>query len=220
MLGVGSGSHGEQAARVIERLEPVLRDERARPGARARRRQLDPGRRALRRPERSPGRPRRVRPAQLRSRDARGDQPDRHRPPLRLSASSTPTRRSTTSATRASPTSAQRFVGNTMIDTLVALEDRFRARGAAAAARPRAGRVPARHAPPPGAGRRPAARRRDAQPRRRSPRSCRSSSRSTRAPGSALSRARLERGGARRQPLAIRSAISTSSRWRPTRARC
>jgi len=28
MLGVGSGSHGEQAARVIERLEPVLRDER------------------------------------------------------------------------------------------------------------------------------------------------------------------------------------------------
>ncbi len=28
MLGVGSGSHGEQAARVIERLEPILRDER------------------------------------------------------------------------------------------------------------------------------------------------------------------------------------------------
>ena len=28
MLGVGSGSHGEQAARVIERLEPVLRQER------------------------------------------------------------------------------------------------------------------------------------------------------------------------------------------------
>lgn len=28
MLGVGSGSHGEQATRVIERLEPVLRDER------------------------------------------------------------------------------------------------------------------------------------------------------------------------------------------------
>ena len=28
LLGVGSGSHGEQAARVIERLEPVLRDER------------------------------------------------------------------------------------------------------------------------------------------------------------------------------------------------
>ena len=28
MLGVGSGSHGEQAARVLERLEPVLRDER------------------------------------------------------------------------------------------------------------------------------------------------------------------------------------------------
>jgi UDP-N-acetylglucosamine 2-epimerase (non-hydrolysing) len=28
MLGVGSGSHGEQPARVLERLEPVLRDER------------------------------------------------------------------------------------------------------------------------------------------------------------------------------------------------
>jgi UDP-N-acetylglucosamine 2-epimerase (non-hydrolysing) len=28
MLGVGSGSHAEQAARVLERLEPVLRDER------------------------------------------------------------------------------------------------------------------------------------------------------------------------------------------------
>jgi UDP-N-acetylglucosamine 2-epimerase (non-hydrolysing) len=28
MLGVGSGSHGEQMARVLERLEPVLRDER------------------------------------------------------------------------------------------------------------------------------------------------------------------------------------------------
>src|SRR5512134_1201039 len=29
MLGVGSGTHAEQAARVIERLEPVLRSERA-----------------------------------------------------------------------------------------------------------------------------------------------------------------------------------------------
>ena len=28
LLGVGSGSHGEQAARVIERLDPVLREER------------------------------------------------------------------------------------------------------------------------------------------------------------------------------------------------
>jgi UDP-N-acetylglucosamine 2-epimerase (non-hydrolysing) len=28
MLGVGSGSHGEQTARVLERLEPVLREER------------------------------------------------------------------------------------------------------------------------------------------------------------------------------------------------
>ncbi|MGH2963106.1 MAG: UDP-N-acetylglucosamine 2-epimerase, partial [Solirubrobacterales bacterium] len=28
LLGVGSGSHGEQTARVIERLEPVLAEER------------------------------------------------------------------------------------------------------------------------------------------------------------------------------------------------
>ena len=45
MLGVGSGSHGEQTARVIERLEPVLRSRAARPRPRARRRQLDASRR-------------------------------------------------------------------------------------------------------------------------------------------------------------------------------
>src|ERR687893_3150276 len=28
LLGVGSGSHGEQTARVLERLEPVLREQR------------------------------------------------------------------------------------------------------------------------------------------------------------------------------------------------
>ena len=47
-LDVGSGSHAQQTARVMERLEPVLLDERARSRARARRRQLDDGGRARR----------------------------------------------------------------------------------------------------------------------------------------------------------------------------
>ena len=72
------------------------------------------------------------------------------------------------------------FVGNTMIDTLVALEDRFRARPAAQRGRARAGRVPARHAAPAGARRRPAARRGDRGARHGRARRCRSSSRSTR----------------------------------------
>ena len=46
MLGVGSGTHGEQTARVIERLEPVLGRGAPRPRARPRRRQLDARRRA------------------------------------------------------------------------------------------------------------------------------------------------------------------------------
>ena len=82
---------------------------------------------------RDPGRPRRVRAAQLRPHDARGDQPGRHRPPLRAALPALAPRRATTCAPRASPTSGCRFVGNTMIDTLVALEERFRERDAARA---------------------------------------------------------------------------------------
>ena len=81
MLGVGSGSHAEQAARVIERLEPVLRDER--PDL-----VIVPGdvnstlaAALVRGRPRDPRRPRRVGPSELRPRDARGDQPDRRRPP-------------------------------------------------------------------------------------------------------------------------------------------
>ena len=47
-------------------------------------------------------------------------------------ASCTATRRSRTCGPRGSRNRGCRFVGNTMIDTLVALEDRFRERGAAA----------------------------------------------------------------------------------------
>ena len=46
------------------------------------------------------------------------------------------------------------FVGNTMIDSLVAMESRFRELGNAPRARARGGRLPARDAAPPGAGRR------------------------------------------------------------------
>ena len=53
------------------------------PDPRPRRRQLDARSRAVRGPARDPDRPHRVRAAQLRPHDARGDQPGRHRPPLR-----------------------------------------------------------------------------------------------------------------------------------------
>ena len=127
MLGVGSGSHAEQTARVMERLEPVLRARAPRPRARARRRQLDAGGGAVRRAARHPGRARRVRAAQLRPR----------RCPRRSTGSSTdqlsalllpPLRRGDREpARRGRPDERMHFVGNTMIDTLVALEDRFRA---------------------------------------------------------------------------------------------
>ena len=82
LLGVGSGSHAEQIARVLERLEPVLAAERpdlvvvpgdvnSTLGAALCAAKLG-----------FAGRPPRVRAAQLRPGDARGDQPDRHRPPV------------------------------------------------------------------------------------------------------------------------------------------
>ena len=75
-----------------------------------------------------------------------------------------------------------KFVGNTMIDTLVALEDRIRERGAARVARRRAGELPAGHAAPAGARRRAAARPTTMERRSDGRRaSCRLSSRSIRA---------------------------------------
>ena len=189
MLGVGSGTHAEQTARVLEALEPVLIEER--PDL-----VLVPGDVnstlaaalcALQ--ARDPGRPRRVRPAQLRPLDARGDQPRRHRPPLRLPLPALRRGRSRTCAPRGSPTSSMHFVGNTMIDTLVALEERFRERGDGGDARARARRLPARHPAPPGARRRAAAGRRDGGAGRRSAARCRCSSRSTRGPGRCSARA-------------------------------
>ncbi len=74
------------------------------------------------------------------------------------------------------------FVGNTMIDTLVALEERFRGGWRGGAPRGRAGRLPARHPAPPRARRRAAAGRDDAPARGAGAARCPSSSRSTRAP--------------------------------------
>ena len=76
-----------------------------------------------------------------------------------------------------------RLVGNTMIDSLVALEGRFRERRACAEHGLEPGLLPARHAAPAGPRRRAAAGAGDRAARRRSRRRCRSCSRSTRAPG-------------------------------------
>ena len=116
--------------------------------------------------------------------DARGDQPDRHRPALGPALPALAGGRATNLRARGSTTARMQFVGNTMIDTLVALEDRFRDRERRAPARARAGLLPARHAAPPGARRRAAARRRRSTALARGRRArCRSSSRSIRGPG-------------------------------------
>ena len=112
MLGVGSGTHAEQAARVLERLEPVLRAERPDmvlvPGDA----HVESGLRSFDRT--MPEEINRVVADHLsellflHSAEAEDN----------LRAEGVPAER-------------QRFVGNTMIDTLVALERRFRAREAA-----------------------------------------------------------------------------------------
>ena len=76
------------------------------------------------------------------------------------------------------------FVGNTMIDTLVAMEERFRGLGAAARYGLTARRLPARHAAPAGARGRPVLFDVLDAVERASRASCRSCSRLTRAPAS------------------------------------
>ena len=89
-----------------------------------------------------------------------------------------------------------RLVGNTMIDSLVALEGEFRDRRAGRAIGARARLLPARHAAPSGARRRaaPARRRSSASPR--SPQRCRCSSPFTRVPGPRSARRRETPAGA------------------------
>ena len=131
-LNVGSGSHAVQTARVLERLEPVLVAEAPDlvfvPGdvnstltaARATAIAWDPSR------------ARRVRPQEFRPDDARGDQPRRPRPTLRDSPLHSD---EADDNLRAEGIRDERLylVGNTIIDTLVAMEPRFRSLDAAAA---------------------------------------------------------------------------------------
>ena len=133
MLGVGSGSHGEQAARVLERLEPVLRDERPDlvlvPG------DVNSTLAAALCAARS-GVPVAHVESGLRSFDREMPEEINRIATDHLSALCFLHSDEAVENLRDEglPDERQRFVGNTMIDTLVALEDRFRARGAAAAA--------------------------------------------------------------------------------------
>ena len=110
-----------------------------------RRRELDGRRGARRRQARRAARPRRGGAAQLRQHDARGDQPAAHRPAVRPAVRAPRPRRSGTWRARAARTSAMHFVGNPMIDTLLANLDKFDA--AAARGRPRP-RRPSTSSPP------------------------------------------------------------------------
>ncbi len=132
MLGVGSGTHAEQTARVIERIEPVLREREPGPRARAGGRQLDARRRPL--PRRSSRSPSPTSSPGLRSFDRSMPEElnrvlvDHLSELLFLHCDD-----AVDNLTREGIDPARmQFVGNTMIDTLVALSDRFRARESAA----------------------------------------------------------------------------------------
>ena len=169
MLEVGSGSHAQQTARVMERLEPVLAEERPDlvivPGdvnstlaaaLTAAKMQIpvahiESGLRSFDR----------TMPEELNRivTDQLSDQLFIHSPEAidNLHAEGIPAERI-------------HLVGNTMIDTLVALEDRFRAAGTATPPRRRARLLRAGHPAPPGPRRRPAARGDDRAPGRPRPR--------------------------------------------------
>ncbi len=122
MLDVGSGSHAQQTARVMERLEPVLAGGPSPTWCWCR------ATSTRRWPPRSwpsssgiPVAHVEAGTAQLRPHDARGDQPHRHRPDLRPPLPPPRGARSRTCGARAIADERIHFVGNTMIDTLVAL---------------------------------------------------------------------------------------------------
>ncbi len=158
MLGVGSGSHAEQTARVLERLEPVLRDERPDlvlvPGdvnstlAAA----LCASRLGIAVGHVESG---------LRSFDRTMPEEINRVVADHLSELLFLHSAEAEENLRAEgvPEEPMKFVGNTMIDTLVALEQRFRAREAARSIGVEPGLIPARHPASPGTCRRAAARR-------------------------------------------------------------
>lgn len=132
MLGVGSGSHGEQAARVVERLAPVLRAERPDlvlvPGDVNSSLAAALGANRL-------GVPLGHVESGLRSFDREMPEEINRIAIDHLSEFCFLHSQEAVASLEAEgvPAARARFVGNTMIDTLVALEDRFRERGAAAA---------------------------------------------------------------------------------------
>jgi len=132
MLGVGSGSHGEQAARVLERLEPVLRD--VQPDL-----VLVPGdvnsTLAAALCAARAGIPVAHVESGLRSFDREMPEEINRIATDHLSALCFLHSDEAVENLRQEgvPGDRARFVGNTMIDTLVALEERFRARDVAAA---------------------------------------------------------------------------------------
>ena len=124
LLDVGSGTHAVQTARVMERIEPVCStrepdlvlvpgDVNSTLAAALTAAKLE-----------HPGRPRRGGPAQLRPHDAGGDSTGSSPTSSPTSSSRTRRRRRRTWRARASRASAIHEVGNTMIDTLVALRPR------------------------------------------------------------------------------------------------
>ena len=147
---------------------------------RARRRELDARRGAVRGAPRAADRPRRVRVAQLRPHDARGDQPRGRRPPLGTALPAL-------AGGRGQPAGRGRARGSLPVRRQHDDRHPGRARGAlpgqarGAGGRDAARRVSARHAAPPGARRRPAARRGDRGPRHGRARDAGPASRSTRA---------------------------------------
>ena len=129
-LGVGSGSHGHQTAKVLAAFEEILVEV---PAGRPRRRggrQLDAGLRAGGREARHPGRARRGGPALARLEHARGDQPGRSPIACRTSCSPTAPRALENLQSEGIEPSRVHYVGNTMIDSLRRCQKRAQAREA------------------------------------------------------------------------------------------
>ena len=181
LLGVGSGSHGAQTARALERLEAVLDELRPRPSS-------SPATSTPR------SRPRSPRPSSA-SRSptwkrvcgaSTATMPEEINRVLvdqlaQLVLHSQPRGGGAPEPRRRSATDRVHFVGNTMIDTLVRLRPRISDSDVHRRAGDRAPPLPARDTAPSGAGRRSAARPGDRAARRRSLVSCQWCSRFTRA---------------------------------------
>ena len=122
-LEVGSGSHAVQTAEVMKRFEPIVKEQSPGCGRRRRGRELDFRLRPDGGQTRHTGGPRRVGTTQLRPVHARGDQPrpDRRDQPMAVRDR---TKRPEQPEERGVPDERIFFVGNVMIDTLLACRER------------------------------------------------------------------------------------------------